>query len=187
MQKFFTDFEAINQFTLSLNYHQSKLECSHCLKNDQFVSHGIVYKQRSISESEKVGKRIFCSNRYGRVGCGRSFQLNVATKIPRLRYGAAQLFVFIASLLANLSIVESYQKATNQLASRNSWRWLNKLMGRLIEYRVYLKTRVDALPPHFLPSSKRLQHLLPTLKRLTSKTNICPCLSFQLCRQMPFI
>ena len=187
MQKFFTDFEAINQFTLSLHYHQSKLECSHCLKNNQFVSHGIVYKQHSISESEKVGKRIFCSNRYGRVGCGHSFQLNVATKIPRLRYGAAQLFIFIASLLANLSIVESYQKATSQLESRNAWRWLNKLMVRLVDYRAYLKTRVDALPPPFPQSSKRLQHLLPTLKRLTSKRNICPCLTFQLRQKMAFI
>lgn len=62
MQKFFADFETINQLTLSLDYHQDKLECRHCFKHDQFVSHGIVYKQRSIAEVEKVGKRIFCVN-----------------------------------------------------------------------------------------------------------------------------
>ena len=63
MQRFFEDFESIKQFTRSLDYYQYKLECAHCLKNDQFVSHGIVYKQRSLTLSEPVGKRILPTGR----------------------------------------------------------------------------------------------------------------------------
>jgi hypothetical protein len=37
MQKFYDHYDSINQFTLSLDYHQNDVECSHCLKGDQFV------------------------------------------------------------------------------------------------------------------------------------------------------
>jgi hypothetical protein len=185
MQKFYDNYDSINQFTLSLDYHQNDVECSHCLKSDQFVSHGIIYKQHSISYSEKVGKRIFCSNRYGRNGCGKTFQLYIASKIPHLRYGAAELFVFIASLLANLTITESYQKATEQFETRNAWRWINRLMFTLTDYRSYLKVRGN---PPWAPlgaCSHRLRHLLPTLSRLAKMAG-CPCQSYQQQRQRPF-
>lgn len=187
MRQFYPDYESIHQFTLSLDYHQRELVCLHCSKSDQFVSHGIIYKQHSICDLEKIGKRIFCSNRYGRKGCGRTFGLYVANKIPRLRYGAAQLFVFITSLLANLSVAKAYQKATNQLESRNAWRWLNKLMHRLSHYRALLKKRDGTFLPPYHTSSKRLPHLLPTLKRLFSQTTHCPCWSFQLSQQIRFM
>jgi len=75
MQRFFADLKTLHIFTLSLDFHQDELTCQHCAKNDQFVSHGFVYKQRSIEIKEPVAKRIFCSNRHQRSGCGRSFQI----------------------------------------------------------------------------------------------------------------
>ncbi|MFQ3248044.1 MAG: hypothetical protein ACI9SP_004704 [Arenicella sp.] len=83
MQRFFDSFSIINLFTLSLDHHQNKTQCAHCLKNNQFISHGIIYKQTSIAERKPVGKRIICSNRYGRSGCGRTVQLYVSNRIPR--------------------------------------------------------------------------------------------------------
>lgn len=187
MQRFFEDFESIKQFTRSLDYNQDKLECAHCLKNDQFVSHGIVYKQRSMTLSEPVGKRIFCSNRYGRSGCGRTVQLYVASEFPSFQYGAAHLFVFIVSLLANLTVTESYEKATGQSESRNAWRWLNGLIRRLTDYRCFLKVRLDSISTQFKTSVRRLQILLPTLKRLVAEFFNYPCSSYQLIHQRAFI
>ena len=185
MKRFYPDFETIDLFTLSLDYHQSELECVHCLKHDQFVSHGIIYKQRARLVAEKVGKRIFCSNRYGRTGCGRTFQLYVATEIPRFRYGAAHLFVFIAALIANQTISEAYHQATDQSEFRNAWQWLSRLRLKLSEYRSFLKTRTDdcfALS-HSTPNS--LRHLLPTLVRLFTANNNS-CFNFQMTQQQPF-
>ena len=62
-------------------------------------------------------KLAFCSNRYGRKGCGRTFQLYVANEIPSCRYGATHLFVFIRALMAKLNIEEAYLKATGQSES----------------------------------------------------------------------
>jgi len=186
MRKFYDNYDAINRFTLSLDYHQNQLECSHCLKSDQFVSHGVVYKQRSVTVSEKVGKRIFCSNRYGRSGCGRTFQLYLADFIPGLRYGAAELFVFISSLFAKMVLPEAYCKATEQADSRNGWRWLTRLMLKLTEYRTFIRTKPTA-SIHLTGRSRQLKLLLPTLKALTFKLTGSLCLSYQITTQKAFL
>ena len=185
MKRFYPNFNTIDAFTLSLDYHQNELECAHCSKHDQFVSHGIIYKQRSSSIAEKVGKRIFCSNRYGRNGCGHTFQLYTANEIPSFRYGAAHLFIFIAALIANQTISEAYIKATGHTEYRNAWRWLSRLMLKLSEYRCFLKVRKDDSfdLPHSTSSS--LKHLLPTLNRLFT-SNINGCFDFQITQQQPF-
>ncbi len=185
MKRFYPNFDPIHAFTLSLDYHQNELECEHCSKHDQFVSHGIIYKQRSGMFAEKVGKRIFCSNRYGRTGCGRTFQLYVATEIPGFRYGAAHLFVFISALLANHSISEAYIKATGQTEYRNAWSWLSRLMLKLSEYRSFLKVRCDdsVTLPRLKPVS--LKHLLPTFNRLFTSNNN-GCVEFQIAQQQAF-
>jgi hypothetical protein len=185
MKRFYADFDTINAFTLSLDFHQNELECVHCSKHDQFVSHGIIVKQRSSTLTEKVGKRIFCSNRYGRTGCGRTFQLYVANEIPHFRYGAAHLFVFISSLLANMNIFDAYYQATGQTETRNAWRWLSRLMKQLSEYRSYLKFRTNS---HFHPihsSSQYLKHLLPIFPQLFS-ANTNACIDYQLNQQRAF-
>ncbi len=185
MKRFYSDFNAINVFTLSLDYHQNELECAHCSKHDQFVSHGIIYKQRSSTLSEKVGKRIFCSNRFGRTGCGRTFQLYVANEIPHFRYGAAHLFLFIAALLAKLDIAEAYHQATGQTETRNAWRWLSKLMNQLSEYRSVLKFRTNNYFQSANSLSRYLKHLLPTLSRLFY-SNKNGCFDYQLSQQRAF-
>lgn len=180
MRRFFQDFESIDSFTLSLDYHQDKVECPHCLKNDQFVSHGIIYKQRSIAVREAVGKRIFCSNRYGRKGCGRTLQLYMAQAIPAMQYGAAHLFVFLSSLLVNLTVDAAYRQATGQSTSRHAWRWLTKLAHRLSDFRSLLNARLDTLATGFNERCRRLKLLLPTVKRLFSILPHCPCAHYQL-------
>lgn len=161
MQRFFNDFEVINTFTLSLGFHKDRLECAHCSKPDQFVSHGIIYKQRSSTLAEKVGKRIFCSNRYGRRGCGRTFQLYVSNEVPTFRYGAAHLFVFIASVLAQYSVKKAYFAATGKNSFRNAWRWINRLVKQMSTFRSFLKSRPKITTHLFQDNVQRFQVLLP--------------------------
>ena len=185
MQKFFKDYDSINQFSLSLEYHRDKVECVHCLKNDQFVSHGIIYKQRSSAFAEKVGKRIFCSNRSGRNGCGRTFQIYIANQVPSFRYGAAQLFIFITSLLANFNICEAYHQATGQYETRNAWRWLKKFRFKLSDYRSFLKVRIDTHYNNFHSHCSGIRLLLPTFFRLFTPDNN-GCVNYQMSQQQPF-
>jgi hypothetical protein len=168
MQRFFDSLDSLQEFTSSLDYQE--LMCTSCSARRQFVSHGFVYKQRSSLLRDTVGKRIFCSNRSGRTGCGRTVQLYLATEIPSLHYGASQLFIFITALLANLSITAAYHKAVNALDARHAWRWFKKCFQQLIQYRRYLHR--DNLQDFLLdPSQSRSrQLLLPTLHALFSLT-----------------
>lgn len=187
MQRFFENIALLDAFTNSLDYHQDCLECEHCLKNGQLVSHGFIYKQRSQLVSEPIGKRLFCSNRYGRTGCGRTVQLTVASECPSLHYGAAALLIFISSLLAHLCVNEAYQKATGQFDARNAWRWLNKLIYRLSDYRHFLKTRTKSASNPFATSVRRFQILLPTLARIVACARDCACAHYQFVCQKSFI
>lgn len=187
MQKYFSHIESIDSFSLSLDVHKDVLHCLHCSKNDQFSSHGFVYKQRSQTVKGKVGKRIFCSNRYGRSGCGRTFRLYVAKEFPCLQYGAAHLFVFLLALISHATVQHAYEKATGTEEPRNAWRWINKLQRKLIEYRCFLKRRTEELGIQFSSRVRRLQILLPTVKQLFSLLDDCPCAHYQMRHQLRFI
>lgn len=184
MQRFFDSFSSINLFTLSLDHHQDKTQCAHCLKNNQFISHGIIYKQSSMTERKPSGKRIICSNRYGRSGCGRTTQLYVSNRIPRLHYDASVVFVFISHLLAKDCVTQAYQQATGQFEARNAWRWLSKLMRQLSAYRGTLIARTHSLIEHH---SRRLRLLLPTLTQMISNANPSLCARYQVNHQRSFM
>lgn len=187
MQLFFKDIESLDRFTLSLDLHQDSLACDYCSSSDQFVSHGFVYKQRSQTLSEAVGKRIFCSNRNGRSGCGRTVRLYIASESPSLQYSTVHLFTFLCALLANLTVKAAYQKVTRWSKPRNAWRWLNKLDRRLMEYRCFLQTRSDVISTSFESRPRRLQILLPTIAQLFSKLEAPPCAHYQRLSQLRFI
>lgn len=187
MQRFFNDFHALDRFSLSLDCLDETLQCPHCLKSNQLVSHGVIYKQRSINDREPVGKRIFCSNRYQHTGCGRTVALYAAQVIPAKQYGAAHLFVFLSSLLMNLTVAAAYRAATGQSQSRHAWRWLSQLLRRLTDFRCCLKERLSPLTTRFHVRSRRLQLLLPTLEKLFDQLPPCPCSRYQLECQAAFI
>jgi hypothetical protein len=187
MKHYFDTIDTLDRFTLELDRYQDGLQCHHCATNNQFVSHGFVYKQRSQTHREAVGKRIFCSNRHGRSGCGRTVRLYIASEIPSLQYGTAELFIFLSSLLAHFTVKAAYQKATLQSETRNAWRWLSKLKGKLTDYRCLLQARREEVSSQFSTRIKRLHILLPTLQRLFATAIDCPCAYYQTLTQSRFM
>lgn len=187
MKRYFDDMTTLDRFTRELDCHQDERQCHHCFKHDQFVSHGFVYKQRSQSLREAIGKRLFCSNRYGRTGCGRTFQLYIREALPGHRYNTHHLFIFLDSLLKLRTVQQAYEKATGTGEPRNAWRWLNKLQAQLIRYRCVLETRSEEVVDTFKSRCKRLQILLPTIQRLFLKISAPPCACYQVLNQTSFI
>jgi hypothetical protein len=187
MQRFYKDFESLDLFTRSLAIHQSKTQCAHCFKHTQFVSHGIVYKQRSMAEREPVGKRLFCSNRNGRSGCGRTVQLRIAERIPHLRYSATAVSMFIALLLAQVCIGRAYQQATGQFETRHAWRWVTKLLNQLSTYRCALRTRAKTNTLPLINRARRLSLILPTLARMNTALSNTLCADYQQRHQHAFM
>lgn len=188
MQTFFNSLDDLQQFAASLDHHA--LVCEHCHARGQFVSHGFVYKQRSQQVKEPVGKRILCSPRSGRTGCGRTVQLYLATEIPAHHYGTAQVVSFITALLASVSVVTAYCNTIGKETSRHAWRWCKTLMQQLIVYRRYLHRENHTDSPIIVqPKSRSRRILLPTLQALFSRlhSGLNPVAFFQHAYQVRFI
>ena len=183
MKTFFSDMASIEQFTSSLK-SMPALTCQHCLKKEHFISHGFVYKQHSITHKEAVGKRIVCCNRYGHQGCGRTKQVYIAKTLPNRRYSGAVLATFIQLLLIGCAVPEAYYRATDQVQTRQAWRWLHRLKANMMCYRGALSPPNASMPP---PVIVRDSLLFTTLARLFSSTTSCPCAGFQLAQQHAFI
>lgn len=186
MQLFFKNINMIQKFTMELESQVDKIRCKHCSKSDQFLSHGFVYKKQVNGETLAVGKRIFCSNRYGRSGCGKTIRLYLDTIISDLQYSTTHLFIFISLLLTGVSIQKSYQVATKTVDPRNAYRWINRLWDKLIVFRGFIIGRTgDFFSSKF--RTKRFQILLPTLLKIFKDLGDNPCSKFQGTYQVSFI
>lgn len=164
MQIFFSSLEALDRFSFSLNSFSNNA-CQHCHAKDQWVSHGYVYKKNSRLKPDIVGKRIMCSNRHHKNGCGRTRQLYVQSFIPRKHYNLFTLALFISTLLQGTSVVRSYRNAiSSQCDARHAWRWISQLFYQLGRFRVWLNN-IDSLS-FVQRSSRRLNILLSTLQPL---------------------
>ncbi|WP_444997561.1 hypothetical protein [Aliikangiella sp. IMCC44359] len=185
MTRFFDSMDEIERFSSELRFQLTPLTCKQCLSQRDFVSHGYVYQQLSMNNRIKVGKRVICSNRFGRRGCGFSFRCLLNTRIPQLKYSAIEVFTFILMLLSRLSVKASYGKATNSDSSRQGWRWLNRLKQSQSLYRSVVSQIFH--PINSATSSKQLsplQQCLEGLVRLFPTQNSCA--NFQQLTQTAF-
>lgn len=185
MQIFFNTIASLDRFSLSLDSRPQRSECKHCHQRCAWTSHGFVYKQRTIAEREPVGKRVLCSNRHGKKGCGRTVQLYLTTEIPGRHYGASALFLFLSALLAGSSVSDAYHKVVGDRADRQGWRWLTQLMACLSDFRRRLSLTTDHVGA-FAHRCRRLQILLPTVQAMLPNVSQCPCAAYQMQTQTGF-
>lgn len=188
MDIFFDDLDSLEQFTQQLKFSAVGASCPHCRSSDHLVSHGFIYKKCSQAPPQIVGKRVLCSNRYGHSGCGRTQQLYLKQRVPKLSYGADELWAFCLALMAGMSILNAYTTATNTLEPRNAYRWLNKCQRKLSVFRtVILSLTLPLNSPCVTPRrTHKLTLLVSTLQRLFSALSTPSCASFQLLTQSAF-
>lgn len=131
MPLFYSSLAAIEQQTAQLDH----LTCQHCHRPDQLVSHGFVYKKQIGGEPKPVGKRVFCSNRRQRSGCGRTMQLYLDSIIRGLHYAGTVVVAFMMALLSGASVRLAYGQATGAADPRHAWVWLTRLEAQLSCHR----------------------------------------------------
>ncbi len=187
MRTYFDNVDTLHRYTLELDLHQDELLCPNWFKCNSFVSHGFVYKQISSTQKVVVGKRIFCTNRHAKTGCGTTRRLYLAETIPSLRYSTQHLFTFLLSLIALCSIQQAYEAATGTKDPRNAYRWLHKLSLKLMNFRQGLTLHAPSLAERFKTRTRRLRVILPTLQTLFSTLPTNPCTHYQHRRQTAFI
>jgi hypothetical protein len=135
MQIYHASLNAIQQQTMQLCHEQ----CHHCKQSHQLISHGFVYKKQAVAEPEHaIGKRVFCSNRDGHTGCGRTIRLYLNTTLRYFHYLGSCVVTFVLLLMRGMRVQQAYLQVTGTTDPRNAYRWLNRLMAQLSRYRSLL-------------------------------------------------
>jgi hypothetical protein len=185
MRLYFPSLAAIEQHTLELDAEP----CRHCRQTRQLVSHGYVRKKQRHAEPARVGKRVFCSNRHRKTGCGRTMQLYLETTIRRLHHSAERVTAFLLALIAHMTIRDAWRHATGTESPRHAYRWLQRLHAQSINYRVLLhRPALDANDAAVASrGGKRRAHLLSTLRALLRQFGPPLCAAYQRHTQRAFL
>lgn len=157
-----------------------KLEpCPYCHLTGFLILHDWLY---GYSESSLVkirkGKRIFCSNRNLRKGCGRTFILLLAYFIRRIRIRTNPLWDFLSNCLRGKDKRNAFRLACPQGLSDST---LYRIWNRFKERQSFLRERLFRRMPQ-PPAVKTSDPVLETIRHLKAafpKTR-CPLRAFQL-------
>ena len=78
--------------------------CPHCKVVGTLIRHGFLYgfDEHSLKRKTLRARRIFCSNRHRRRGCGRTFSVWIANKIRRLSITTRTLLTFLQRTLRSI-------------------------------------------------------------------------------------
>jgi hypothetical protein len=148
-----------DEAALSESLSQIKLRaCPHCRRIGALIGHGFLrgYAERG-SELEVRGRRFFCSNRYRRRGCGRTFSVLLATVVARFVVRAVTLFRFVELFVAGLTRNAAWRAASAGALSVSSG---YRLWRRLERAQSVLRTRLcRECPPPACTHSERLAGL----------------------------
>ena len=124
--------------------------CPHCKVVGTLIRHGFLRGFDDSSPRRKTvrARRIFCSNRDARRGCGRTFSVWLADKIRRLSLTAGSLWQFLKRAAAG-SILAASRAGECHLCERTWQRIWKRFDHGQSKIRTALSQRCP--PPELLP------------------------------------
>jgi hypothetical protein len=126
------------------------MPCPHCKVVGTLIRHGYLrgYDESNSKRQTIRARRVFCSNRQTRRGCGRTFSVWGADKIRRLSLTTACLWRFLQR-----AVVGSLHAATHAAGCRRSDRTGQRLWRRFNLGQSNIRTALSArCPPPELPT-----------------------------------
>jgi hypothetical protein len=161
--------------------------CPHCKAVGTLIRHGFLrgYDEGDSQRKTVRARRVFCSNRQRRRGCGRTFSVWVADKIRRLSLTTHAVWRFLQCAVAG-----SIAAASRALADfRRSDRTWQRIWTRFDLGQSKLRTALSACcPPPDRPAESRrpATQVLAHLQAAFPDAN-CPIAAFQLTTRTFFV
>ena len=138
--------------------------CPHCRAVGTLIRHGYLRGFDDSNPRHKTlrARRVFCSNRNARAGCGRTFSVWYADKIRRLSLTAGCLWRFLLHAAAG-SIRAAIRAANCHLSDRTMQRIWQRFAAAQTKIRTALLPRcpppqLPAVPAH-RPAAQTLAHV----------------------------
>jgi hypothetical protein len=161
--------------------------CPHCRVVGALIRHGNLYGFDESSPQRKTlrARRIFCSNRQARPGCGRTFSVWLADKIRRLSLTTGALWRFLQCAIGG-GILAAIRAADCRLSDRTMQRIWKRFDRGQSKIRTALCGRCP--PPELpaLPARQPAAHVLAHLEAAFPGAH-CPIASFQHSMQTFFV
>lgn len=157
--------------------------CPHCKFVGALIRHGSLrgFDESSPRQKTVRARRIFCSNRHARPGCGRTFSVWIADKIRRLSLTTGALWLFL-----QLAVAGSILAASRALGCHLSGRTMQRIWKRFGQAQCKIRTALcgrcppPELPPRAptRPSRRTAAHVLAHLQAAFPDAP-CPIADFQ--------
>lgn len=144
-----------------------QMPCPHCQTTGTLNRHGSLRGFDDDSPRRKTlrARRIFCSNRGRRTGCGRTFSIWIASKIRRSSLTTVTLWAFLQRAAAG-SVAAAMRTAAGRRGGRcwqRIWRRFDRAQSRL---RTALACRGP--PPEMPPGTSHRPDIAQVLAHLQS-------------------
>lgn len=180
-------FNAYDQKSFQELYSRLKvIPCPHCQSIGQLILHGYLrgYDERNANKQIIRGRRIFCSNRQRRAGCGRTVSIFITTIIKHITITTKSLWVFLNNILTGKNKFQAFRKTGLSFSNTTVYRIYQKVFYRQYQLRALL-LQSSAIPEKILSSNP----LIKTLAHLKSvfANSADPLAAFQSRFQVSFL
>ena len=157
--------------------------CPHCKLSGFLILHGYLYGYcEQGNKPIHRGRRIYCSNRNNKNGCGRTFCVLPALVLPKLRISAQCLWWFLENVKNGFGLAQAFRSAGGTLSPSSIYRLFKKFSLNQTRIRTFLSRRKDP------PETEHVQSpIIQTILHLknTFDTAVCPIAEFQIRFQAP--
>jgi hypothetical protein len=165
-----------------------QMPCPHCKAVGALIRHGFLrgYDEGDSQRKTIRARRVFCSNRHRRRGCGRSFSVWLADKIRRLSVTTHALWRFLQRAVAG-NIAAACRVVADCRRSDRTWQRVWKRFHlRQSKLRTALSACCSPPEPPAEPSRRPATHVLAHLQAAFPDAN-CPITDFQRSTQTFFL
>lgn len=160
--------------------------CPYCKTVGTLNRHGFLrgYAEHRFQQKCVRGRRVFCSNRNGARGCGRTFSVCLADKLKRFCLTAPRLWAFLKQVVRGDSKRQAFRGLQFGLSDSASYR----IWQRFLESQSAIRTSLCSLcrPPD-IPSDKPAELTLAHLEAAFEAHPLDPISAFQATLQVSFL
>lgn len=179
--RFVRDRHALDQLLAGAK----QLSCPRCHRTGMLVGHGLLtgYAERG-SEREVRGRRLLCSARFRRAGCGRTFSVLIATVIAGFTVRTPTISGLLEAVVGGLNRKAAWERLQGLVGAPGlSLRSGYRLWDRLVAAQSGVRTALSGLmPPPVTTDARPIAQMLAHLRRALAGAE-CAIAGFQLAVQ----
>lgn len=160
------------------------LPCPHCGRVGFLICHGFLRGYAERGQGLVVrGRRLFCSDRYRRRGCGRTFSIALADVVRGFSVRTGTLFAFLITVVGGASRKAAWERVAAGFSLTTGyrlWRRLQRAQAHIRTLLCRVRSPPDASSPE--PLAQLLAHA-----RRAFQSSPCPFASLQSHFRVPLL